>query len=52
MRRSVKLGLITLVLVILAILSYVAVSDNFFFVSLDLTHDNFVHYVRDGYEIY
>ena len=52
MSRTVKLGFVTLAIVASAILLYVAASDNFFFVSLNLTSDNTVYDVRDGYEVY
>jgi hypothetical protein len=52
MSRAVKLGAIAFVLVAITILLYIAASDSIFFVEQNLTPDNVVYDVEDGYEFH
>ena len=52
MRKSIKIGLIILVLVALFILIYTAISENFFFCTLNTTVDNAFTESGHGYELY
>ena len=52
MNRLVKLSLITIVLIALAILSFFAASDNFFFYTLNMTHDEAIGELNGVYELH
>lgn len=52
MKRSVKIGLLTLVLIVSAVLIYTAASDNIFFTTMKLTPDSAVTDLEgEGYEL-
>lgn len=52
MKRSVKIGLLTLVLTVSAVLIYTATSDSIFFTTMKLASDNTVIDLKgDGYEL-
>jgi len=52
LNRSLILSFIALVVVIVATLSYIAISDSIFFYTVDLKTDNYVHELNEGYELY
>lgn len=52
MNRSIILGFIALAVVIVAILSYIAISDSIFYYTVDLKTDSYVTELNKGYEQY
>ena len=52
MNRSLIRGFIALVVVIVATLSYIAISDSIFFYTVDLKANSYVHKLDEGYDLY